>query len=119
MKSLKKIWMDGKFVDWDQANVHVLTHGLHYGYAVFEGIRSFRTPAGPAIFRLPEHIERFQNSAKIYRMDLGYSSRELTKACVDLVRMNGIDFNSIGPSSSTMITSASLTARMMADIATR
>jgi branched-chain amino acid aminotransferase len=90
MKPLKKIWMDGKFVDWKDANVHVLTHALHYGYAVFEGIRCFSTPDGPAIFRLPEHIERFQNSAKIYRMDLGHSAKELTNACVDLVRQNGI-----------------------------
>jgi branched-chain amino acid aminotransferase len=90
MKALKKVWMDGKFVDWDKANVHVLTHGLHYGYAVFEGIRSFSTSDGPAVFRLPEHIERFQNSAKIYRMNLGYSSKELEEACVELVRLNGI-----------------------------
>jgi len=91
LNALKKVWMDGKFVDWDKANVHVLTHGLHYGYAVFEGIRSFNTTEGRGIFRLPEHIERFQNSAKIYRMDLGYSSKELAEACVELVRVNGVD----------------------------
>jgi branched-chain amino acid aminotransferase len=90
MKKLSKIWMDGKFVDWDKANIHILTHGLHYGYAVFEGIRCFSTPKGAAIFRLPEHIERFQNSAKIYRMDLGFSSKELKEACTDLVRLNGV-----------------------------
>ncbi len=80
--------MDGKFVDWDDAKIHVLTHGLHYGMAIFEGIRSFKTPDGAAVFRLQEHIERFLNSAKIYRMDLGYSVKELVKACVDLVRVN-------------------------------
>lgn len=90
MKALKKIWMDGKFVDWADAKVHVLTHALHYGTAVFEGIRCFKTADGPAIFRLPEHIERFQNSAKIYRMNLGCSAKELTEACTELVRQNGV-----------------------------
>ncbi|HUI87036.1 MAG TPA: branched-chain amino acid transaminase [Nitrososphaerales archaeon] len=90
MKALKKIWMDGKFVDWDDAKIHVLTHGLHYGYAIFEGIRCFKTRRGPAIFRLPEHIRRFGESAKIYRMDLGYSQKQLEDACVELVRENGI-----------------------------
>ena len=90
MKALSKIWMDGKFVDWDDAKIHILTHGLHYGYAVFEGIRSFSTPDGPAVFRLDEHIERFLNSAKIYRMNLGYSAKELKDACVETVRKNGI-----------------------------
>lgn len=81
--------MDGKFVDWDDAKIHILTHGLHYGMAVFEGIRAFSTPSGTAIFRLQEHIERFLNSAKIYRMDLGHSGKELARACVELVRANG------------------------------
>ena len=80
--------MDGRLVDWDDAKIHVLTHGLHYGMAIFEGIRSFNTPRGPAIFRLDEHIERLMNSAKIYRMDLGYSAKEIVKACVDMVRVN-------------------------------
>ena len=90
MRALSKIWMDGKLVDWDDAKIHVLTHGLHYGYAVFEGIRCFETPKGPAVFRLPEHTERFLNSAKIYRMDLGYSKKELEQACVDVVASNDI-----------------------------
>ncbi len=97
MKAQKKIWMDGKFVDWDDAKIHVLTHGLHYGMAVFEGIRAFSTAQGPAIFRLREHMERFMNSAKIYRMDLGYSQKELEKACVDLVRLNGVHETYIRP----------------------
>jgi branched-chain amino acid aminotransferase len=88
MKAQSKIWMDGKLVPWDDAKIHVLTHGLHYGMAVFEGIRAFSTPEGTAIFRLGEHVERFMNSAKIYRMDLGYSAKEITKACIELVRNN-------------------------------
>jgi len=97
MKAQKKIWMDGKFVDWDDAKIHILTHGLHYGMAVFEGIRAFSTADGPSVFRLGEHIERFVNSAKIYRMDLGYSAKELSKACVDLVRANGVAETYIRP----------------------
>jgi branched-chain amino acid aminotransferase len=91
MESLNKIWMDGKFVDWDDARIHVLTHGLHYGYAIFEGIRCFSTSKGPAIFRLPEHMERFTNSAKIYRMNLGFSKKELEEACIELIGRNEID----------------------------
>ena len=90
MREMKKIWMDGKFVNWRDANIHVLTHALHYGYSVFEGIRCFATPKGPAIFRLPEHMERFLNSAKIYRMNLPYSARELGEECLNLVRQNGV-----------------------------
>ena len=82
--------MDGRFVDWDDAKTHVLTHGLHYGYAIFESLRCFNTPKGPAIFRLSEHMDRFLNSAKIYRMDLGYSKKELEEACTALVRQNRI-----------------------------
>jgi branched-chain amino acid aminotransferase len=80
--------MDGKFVPWDDAKIHVLTHGLHYGMAIFEGMRCFSTIDGHAIFRLDEHLERFLNSAKIYRMNLGYSAKELAHACVELVRRN-------------------------------
>jgi branched-chain amino acid aminotransferase len=97
MNALSKIWMDGKFVDWDDAKIHILTHGLHYGYSVFEGIRCFSTPGGPAIFRLGEHLERFLNSAKIYMMKIDYSAKELNNACVDLVRKNGIPESYIRP----------------------
>ena len=90
IRPLAKIWMDGRLVDWDAARVHVLTHGLHYGYAVFEGIRCHATPKGPAIFRLDEHLDRFLNSSKIYRMKLPYSLPELRQGCVDLVRANGL-----------------------------
>jgi len=87
---MKKIWFDGRLVDWDSAKVHVLTHALHYGYAVFEGIRCHTTPQGPAIFRLDEHLERFAQSGKIYRMKLPYSVAQLHDACVELVRANGV-----------------------------
>jgi branched-chain amino acid aminotransferase len=97
MNALSKIWMDGKFVDWDDAKIHILTHGLHYGYSIFEGIRCFSTPEGPAIFRLPEHIERFLNSGKIYMMKIDYSAKELNSACVELVKKNGIPESYIRP----------------------
>jgi branched-chain amino acid aminotransferase len=83
--------MNGDFVDWDAATVHVMTHGLHYGYAIFEGIRCFPTGKGPAVFRLEEHIERLMNSAKIYRMKLGYTTKELSEACLELVRQNDLN----------------------------
>ena len=88
IRPLEKIWMNGKLVPWDDAKIHVLTHGLHYGYAVFEGIRCHDTPEGPAIFRLDEHLDRFINSAKIYRMKLGFTKEQLRAACMDLVRAN-------------------------------
>ncbi len=89
-RPLSKIWMNGRLVPWDDAKIHVLTHGLHYGYAIFEGIRSHSTDQGPAVFRLDEHIDRFMNSAKIYRMNLGYTAAQLKQACLDLVRANGV-----------------------------
>ena len=73
LQPTKKIWFDGKFVPWDEAKIHVLTHALHYGYAIFEGIRCNNTPDGPAVFSLREHIERLFNSAKVYRMQLPYT----------------------------------------------
>lgn len=90
MRALKKIWMDGKLVDWEDAKIHILTHALHYAFAVFEGIRCNLTSLGPAIFRLEEHIDRFLNSAKIYRMNLGYCKKELAEASVEVVRANGL-----------------------------
>ncbi len=90
IKALKSIWLDGKLVPWESAQVHVLTHGLHYGYAIFEGLRCHSTPTGPGLFRLPEHIRRFLASAKIYRMKIPYSQEQLERACIDLVKDNGI-----------------------------
>ncbi len=87
---LKKIWQDGRLVDWDAARVHVLSHGLHYAYSIFEGIRLFDTPSGPAVFRLDEHLERFVNSARIYRMRLPYTTAQLREATLDLIRANGL-----------------------------
>ncbi|MEW6001678.1 MAG: branched-chain amino acid transaminase [Nitrospirota bacterium] len=86
----KKIWMDGKFVDWDDAQVHILTHTLHYGLGVFEGIRCYETEKGPAIFRLDEHIERLFNSAHIFLMDVPYSMVEIKKAIIKTIKVNNI-----------------------------
>jgi branched-chain amino acid aminotransferase len=83
-----KIWMNGEFVAWDDAKVHVLSHVLHYGSSVFEGIRAYATRTGPAIFRLGEHVERLVNSAKIYRMKSAFSAEQLERACIDVVAVN-------------------------------
>lgn len=85
-----KIWMDGKFVDWDNATVHVLTHSLHYGLGVFEGIRCYETSKGPAIFRLDEHVERLFNSAHIFLIDIPYSKEDIKKAIIETVKINGM-----------------------------
>lgn len=82
------IWHNGDFVPWQQATVHVLAHGLHYGSSVFEGIRAYPTPKGLAIFRLHEHIERLEESARIYRMQLPFPVAEIEQACRDIVRCN-------------------------------
>lgn len=85
----RKIWHNGDWIDWDDARVHVMTHALHYGTSVFEGIRCYETKKGPALFRLPEHMRRMFDSSKIYRMDLPtFSPEQLAQACVDLVRTN-------------------------------
>ncbi|WP_436795199.1 branched-chain amino acid transaminase [Actinospongicola halichondriae] len=86
----EKIWMNGELVDWDAAQIHVLTHTLHYGMGVFEGIRAYETSDGPGIFRLTEHIERLHNSAKILMMDLPYSVDELVEATKLVVRESGL-----------------------------
>jgi len=86
----KKIWMDGQMVDWDQANVHVLTHTLHYGSGVFEGVRAYKTPQGVAIFRLREHTERLLASAKVLMMDVPYDVDELMEAQLAVVRENDL-----------------------------
>jgi branched-chain amino acid aminotransferase len=83
-----KIWIDGSLVQWDQAKIHVLTHGLHYGTAVFEGIRCYKTDNGLAVFRLPDHIQRLMNSAKMYYMDIRYSEKELHNAIIDTINAN-------------------------------
>lgn len=82
------IWFDGKLVPWRDANIHVLTHSLHYGMAVFEGVRAYQTEAGTAIFRLKEHTKRLLNSAKIFQMNVPFTEEELTNAQLDVVRSN-------------------------------
>ena len=91
------IWYDGKLVPWREANTHVLTHSLHYGLAVFEGIRAYRTEQGTAIFRLREHIDRLMNSAHIYLMKLPYTREQLMDACRQVVRENGLESCYIRP----------------------
>jgi len=91
-EEVKKIWMNGRFVDFADAKIHVLTHALHYGSGLFEGIRCYDTRnQGPAIFRLDDHIRRLFNSAKIYRMVIPFTKDEIVKACVDAVELNRLD----------------------------
>ncbi len=84
------IWRNGKLIPWEDASIHVMSHVVHYGSSVFEGIRSYETPQGPAVLRLQDHLRRFFDSARIYRMDLGYSPEEIATACIDLMRANGL-----------------------------
>jgi branched-chain amino acid aminotransferase len=85
-----KIWMDGELVDWDDARIHVLTHTLHYGCGVFEGIRAYETAQGPAVFRLTDHIERLFASAKIFMIDIPFTVQEIVDATKETVRVNGL-----------------------------
>jgi branched-chain amino acid aminotransferase len=86
----EKIWMNGELVPWENAQVHILTHSLHYGTGVFEGIRAYETDHGPGIFRLTDHIKRLYNSARILMMELPYSVDELVEATKDVVRASGL-----------------------------
>jgi branched-chain amino acid aminotransferase len=90
MQELEKIWMNGELVDWADAKIHVGTHGLHYGSGVFEGIRAYETAKGSAVFRLTDHVKRFENSARLLYMDLPYSADELKSACIELLGVNGL-----------------------------
>jgi|SRR5947209_15943614 len=90
LQATEKIWHNGQLISWDDAKIHVLSHVVSYGSSVFEGVRCYDTASGPAIFRAPEHARRLLDSAKIYRMDLGYSIEDLTRAMVDVVRVNGL-----------------------------
>jgi len=85
------VWHDGEFINWNDARVHVMSHVLHYGSSIFEGIRCYDTKRGPAVFRLREHMKRFLNSAKIYRMDHGWTLDQLFDASVELVRRSGLE----------------------------
>jgi branched-chain amino acid aminotransferase len=85
-----KIWMDGELVAWDDAKVHVLTHSLHYGLGVFEGIRAYETSSGPAVFRLTDHIKRLYRSAKIFLLDIPFDLDDVVEATKETVRVNGL-----------------------------
>ncbi len=97
VQATPKIWMNGKLVDWADAKVHVLTHTLHYGMGVFEGIRFYKTPAGPAVFRLKEHVQRLLNSAKICRIKVPYDFETLFEAHRELVRSSRLTDGYIRP----------------------
>jgi branched-chain amino acid aminotransferase len=86
----EKIWMDGELVDWADARIHILTHTLHYGCGVFEGIRAYATPTGPAVFRLTDHIVRLFNSAKIFMIDVPFTVDQIIEATKETVRVNGL-----------------------------
>lgn len=91
MKATKSIWMNGKLVPWENANVHILSHALHYGSSVFEGARLYSTDKGPRFLRMRDHIERMFMSARIYRMDIPYTREELFQACSDVIRDNALE----------------------------
>ena len=90
METAELIWQNGEFVPWDEARTHVLSHGLHYGTGVFEGIRCYETERGPAVFRHREHLQRLEKSAELYYFQLPYSAEELREATNELVRRNGL-----------------------------
>jgi len=85
------IWMNGRLVEFDKATTHVMSHALHYGSGLFEGIRCYKTTQGPAIFRLREHLVRLEHSCKVYRMEIPYRREELEQACFDAIRANGLE----------------------------
>jgi branched-chain amino acid aminotransferase len=97
IQKVEKIWMDGELVPWDQANVHILTHALHYGSGVFEGIRAYATSQGPAVFRLTDHVVRLFNSAKIFLIDIPFTVAQIVDAVKETVRVNQLDHCYIRP----------------------
>src|SRR5581483_448476 len=97
LKPTKQIWHNGRLIPWEDATIHVLSHVVSYGSSVFEGIRCYNTAGGPAVFRLHEHVRRLVDSAKIYRMDVGYSREQLAEAMQELVRVNELDSCYIRP----------------------
>ncbi len=97
IKETPFIWMDGKFVPWQEATIHVLTHSLHYGLGVFEGIRCYKGHSKTAIFRLPEHVSRLFASAKIVQMDIPFSPKEVEEAIIETVRVNNLEEGYIRP----------------------
>lgn len=85
-----KIWFNGKLVNWDDARIHVMSHVIHYGSSVFEGIRCYNTSKGSAVFCLREHVQRLLNSAKVYRMDVSYTAEDISRAILETIRANGM-----------------------------
>lgn len=94
---VSKIWMDGKFVNWNDANIHILSHVVQYGSSWFEGVRCYETKKGSALFNLDKHIDRLYDSAKIYRAEIPYTKEELKKACLEVVRVNNLKWCYIKP----------------------
>jgi branched-chain amino acid aminotransferase len=90
IQTTANIWHNGKLIPWEKAQVHVMSHVLHYGSSVFEGLRCYKQPEGAAIFRLSDHMQRLLDSARIYRMDLGYTLEQLNAAVVELIEANGV-----------------------------
>jgi len=97
LQATEKIWMNGSFVKWDEANVHFLTHSLHYGTAVFEGIRCYKTDGGSAVFRLPEHVDRLFDSAHILQMEIPFTREAVSEAILETIRVNKIEACYIRP----------------------
>ena len=97
MQASEKIWMDGKFVSWSEANVHILTHSLHYGLAAFEGIRCYKGRQGSAVFRLQEHVDRLFESAHIAMMAIPYDKKQVAEAIIETVRVNKLESCYIRP----------------------
>jgi len=89
-QTTSKIWHNGNLIPWEQANIHVMSHVIHYGSSVFEGLRCYGQPQGSAVFRLPEHMQRLLDSARIYRMELPFSLEELCAGVVDVIEANGV-----------------------------
>ena len=90
IQKTEKIWHNGKFIPWDDATLHVMSHVVNYGSSVFEGIRCYALPSGPAIFRAQEHMQRLLDSARIYRIDVDFTRDELTQGLVELIKNNGV-----------------------------
>ena len=97
IKEDDKVWADGEFIDVKDANINFFSHVIHYGSAVFEGIRCYETPKGPCVFRLDEHMQRLLDSAKIYKIEIGYSREELSQAVVDTIKINNLSSCYIRP----------------------
>jgi branched-chain amino acid aminotransferase len=97
MQESEKIWMNGELVDWADARVHVAAHGLHYGTGVFEGIRCYATQRGPAVFRLVDHLDRLDASARMLYMELPYTTEELRTACFETLAVNGLEASYLRP----------------------